>query len=277
MRRFIVQLELLIKRKSFLLTLSIMSIYSIAVFVINCVTFYNNDIVTVKAAQYLYLGSDFLDLPFVIYSLVFPIISTIPFSDSFFEERKNNTLEFCIMRESNIVYYFSKLFAVFFSGFIVTATPLLINMLLNFIAFPLDSYIDATNFTYVRSHLFEDVMETGLFSDLFARNMYLYNLLYLFLGSFVSGLISVIVYQFSFFYKESRILLLCSFFAVYHFITIILNVIDANEFCVNNYIFASMFYSGQTVRGMVVTFILIGIAAILPIPFSLKRLNKNYE
>lgn len=277
MRSFIVQLELLIKRKSFLLTLSIMCVYSIAVFVINCLTFYNNDIVTVKAAKYLYLGSDFLDLPFVIYSLVFPIIATIPFSDSFFEERKERILEFCLTRESNTSYYFSKLFAVFFSGFIVTFIPLLINMLLNFIAFPIDSYIDATNFTYVRSYLFEDVMETGLFPELFAYNMYLYNLLYLFLCSFVSGLVSVIVFQFSFFYKESRILLLCSFFAVYHLVTIILNTIDANEFCINNYIFASMFYSGQTVRGMVVTFILISVGALLPIPFSLKRLDKNYE
>lgn len=271
------QIKLLFKRKSFILTLTFMMLYSIMVFIINCIKSFNNNIIEVKAAKYLFLGSDFLNLPFILYSLIFPIIAVLPFADSYFEERKNKTTEFCLMRLSGSTYYFSKMITVFFSGFIVNFVPLLTNMLLNFIAFPIDSSIDATNFSYVNSHLFTTVMETGLFKDLFAGNMYLYNLLYLILASVSSGLIAVIVYQFSFFYNKSRILLNCSFFIIYSFINILFGTVGLDEFCLENYIFASRFYRDQSVRGVIVTFSLLILTAVIPTLFIKNRLRNIYD
>lgn len=255
----------------------IMIVFCVLMFLINCITNFNNDITTVKAAKYMFLGSDFSGTQFVIYSVLFPILAALPFSDTYFEERANRTYEYCITRMSNNSYYFSKLFTVFCSGFLITSIPLLINMLLNFIAFPIDSSIDATNMSYVNSGMFGAVMETGLFQNLFAKNMYLYNLLYLFFASFFCGLIAVIVYQLSYFYKKSKILLICSFFIGYHFISLLLKAFDSSEFCLENYIFASQFYKGQTARGMVVTFVIMILVALLPIPFAKKRLNECYE
>lgn len=271
------QIKLLFKRKSFILTLTFMMLYSITVFIINCIKNFNNNIVAVKAAKYLFLGSDFLNTPFMLYSLIFPIIAVLPYADSYFEERKNKTTEFCLMRLSGSTYYFSKMITVFFSGFIVNFVPLLTNMLLNFIAFPIDSSIDATNFSYVYSHLFTTVIETGLFKDLFAGNMYLYNLLYLILASVSSGLIAVIVYQLSFFYNKSRILLNCSFFIIYSFINIIFGAVGLEEFCLENYIFASRFYCDQSVRGFIVTFSLLILTAVIPTLFIKNRLRNIYD
>lgn len=272
----ITQFKLMLKRKSFIITLSVMILYSVFVFIFNCIMYFNDDITSVKAAKYMFLGSDFANTPFVIFSLLFPIVVALPFSDTFFEERKNRTSEFCIMRESNNTYYYSKMITVFFSGFLVISIPLLVNMLLNFIAFPLDSSIDATNFSYINSSLFGAVMETGLFQTLFAQNMYLYNLVYLFFASINGGLIAVSTYQFSFFYKKSRIFLICSFFIAYHFITILLESFGFDEFCLQNYIFASRFYCGQSLRGMIVTFTFMLLAAFLPIPFAKRKLNDSY-
>ncbi len=277
MKNIQIQFRLLAKRKIFAITMTIMILFSILVFILNCVQSFNEDIISVKAAKYLFMGSDFLDAPFYLYSIIFPIFSALPFSDTFFEEKKNRTYEFCITRMSNNSYYFSKMFTVFCSGFLIASIPLLINMLLNFIAFPIDSSVDATNLSYVNSGLFGAVMETGLFQNLFAKNMYLYNLLYLFFASFISGLIAVIVYQLSYFYKKSRILLISSFFMAYHFISVLLQAFDLSEFCLENYIFASRFFCEQSARGMAVTFAIMILAALLPIPFAKKRLNECYE
>lgn len=277
MKNIQIQFRLLAKRKIFVITLMVLTVFTVLVFLINCITNFNSDITTVKAAKYMFFGSDFSGIKFILYSLMYPVLVALPFSDTFFEEKKNRTYEYCITRMSNNSYYFSKLFTVFCSGFLITSIPLLINMLLNFIAFPIDSSVDATNMSYINSGMFDAVMETGLFQNLFAQNMYLYNLLYLFFASFFAGLIAVIVYQLSYFYKKSKILLICSFFIVYHFISLLLKAFDLSEFCLENYIFASQFYCNQSVRGMVVTFTIMILAALLPIPFAKKRLNECYE
>lgn len=277
MNNYLTQMKLLFKRKSFIVTLAVTILYGVFTFLIFCFEFSGKYIIDVPAAKYLYFGSDFGDIFFVIYSLIFPLMAALPFADTFFEESKNSTTEFCITRTSNDTYYFSKLAAVFSSGFLIAAAPLAVNYLLNFVAFPLDSSIDATNFNYVDSYLFADVMETGLFQNLFASNIYLYNLLYLFLASFISGLIAVIVFQFSFFYRKSRILLICSMFVIVNFLIIVMDSLGLMQFDILNYIFASRFYCGQSVIGMIVTFALMISAAFIPIPFAKKRLSDCYE
>lgn len=277
MKNIFVQMKLMFKRKSFIITFAGMMMTSISVFLYNSITYFNRDFTAVKAAKYLYMGSDLMGDTVVVFMFIIPIISVLPFADTFFEERKNKTTEFCLSITSNNTYYFSKLFTVFFSGFIVNFIPFLTNMLLNFIAFPLDSSVDATNMSYVDSHLFADVMETGLFQELFARNMYLYNLLYLLILSVCGGLFAVIVYQFSFFYSESRILLNFSFLAIYCFLYMILEVFKLPEFGLVNYMFAASFYAGQSIRGFIITLALLVSAAVIPIPFAKKRLNDCYD
>lgn len=272
-----IQLQLMFKRKIFIVTFVVMVLFSIIVFTANCLEFFNDDITNVRAAKYLFAGSN-LSFYFVeVLQLLFPFIAALPFSDSFFEEKKNRTIEFCFSRTSNNIYYFSKLVACFIGGVVIMFFPLLINMLLNFIAFPLDSSVDSTNFSYVHSYLFDNVMETGLFQTLFAENMYLYNFLYLVFLSVSSGLVAIIVYQISFLYQTKRIVLLGSFFAIYNFLILFFRLIGLDALCLDNYVFAAKFYSGQTLWGMVATFTLLVLAAFLPIPFAKRKLEDCYE
>lgn len=272
-----IQLQLMFKRKIFIVVFVAMVLFSVTAFSINCIEAFSDDILNIKAAKYLYVGSD-LSFYFVEgLRLLFPFIAVLPFSDSFFEERKNRTIEFCFSRTSNNIYYFSKLVACFVGGVAIMFFPLLINILLSFIAFPLDSSKDATNFSYIHSYLFNNVMETGLFQTLFAENMYLYNFLYLMFLSISSGLVAVIVYQISFLYKTKRIVLLVSFFAIYNFLILFFRLIGFDALCLDNYVFAAKFYSGQTLWGMVATFTLLVLAAFLPIPFAKRKLEDCYE
>ncbi len=272
-----VQLELMFKRNLFIVSFTTMILFVAICFVINCLNFYNNDITTVLAAKYLFLGSDLSGYFVEFLKILFPFVATLPFSDSYYEEREKHTIEFCLSRITNETYYYSKLFTCFFGGFIIIAVPLLLNMLLNFIAFPIDSTIDATNFSYIHSYLFDGVMQTGMFQNLFAQNMYLYNFLYLMLLSVTSGLIAVIVYNISFVFKIKRIALLLSAFMVYNFVSLLLFAIGLDGLCMNNYIFAGMFYSGQSLTGMIITFSFLILMSVILIFPAKRKLVECYD
>ncbi len=278
MKNFVIQLKLMAKQKTFVITISAAIIFSVIFFLLNCISEFHSDLNDVWAAKYYFLGSSFgQSIPKSIYFTLFPFIAVIPFADSFFEEREKRTAEFCMARLSNHTYYFSKLFAVFCSGVIVAALPLLLNMLLNFIAFPLDSTATFTNFSYVNAGIFTDYAGKYIFKNLFLENIYLYNLLHTCFASLFSGLAAAVVYQLSFFYKRSRIMLICSFFIIYTFLEILLETFGLSEFCASTYIFGAQPIRGQSIRGMIVVFMLLAAAAILPIPFAKKRLNNFYE
>lgn len=276
LRNLTVQLKLMFRRKQFIITMTAMILFSVVAFFASCFDEFGRSIVDVHAAKYVYLGSGLGNRLYFVFSILFPLIAALPFADSFYEERKRSTTDFCILRMSNNSYYFSKLIAVFISGFIIVAVPLLINMLLNFIAFPLESSIIYTNFSYAES-IYPSTLNTILFQSLFSKNMYLYNLLFLFLCSFACGLIAIVVFQFSFFFSRSRIFIISSFFILYFVLILGLGrFTGGNEFELSTYIFASMFSSNQTARGMVVTFSFLTLAAVLPIPFAKKKLENCY-
>lgn len=264
------------RRKQFIITMTAMVLLVVVDFFINCFSEFGRSTVDVRAAKYMYFAIDDMSSTFFLYSLIFPLIAALPFADSFYEERKRNTTDFCLSRMSNNLYYFSKLVAVFVSGFLIVAVPFIINILLNFIAFPLDSSILFTNLSYTQS-IYPTALDTILFQDLFSRNLYLYNFLFLFLCAVACGLIAVVVFQFSFFFTSSRIFLITSFFIVYFVLILGLNrLIGSNEFELSTYIFSSMFCYNQTVRGMITVFSLLIAAAVIPIPFAKKKLENCY-
>ena len=272
------QLELMLKRKGFVLSLSFGVIFSAVVYIIDCIMFFGEATFQVRAAKYMYLGSDLIDaVIFEIYNSLFPILAVLPFADTFFEEREQKTVEFCITRQSNNSYYFSKMLAVFISGFLIAVIPLLINYLLNFISFPLNSMIDATNFSKIQSGIYSSAIDTALFPEIFAKNIYLYNLIYLAVTSVTSGMIAVVVYQLSFFYKKSRVFLLISFFVVYNIAMLILSALGLNEFCIKNYMFAARFFTDMSWCGAIVTYSLLIAGCLIPIPFAKKRLTDIYD
>lgn len=278
MKSFAVQFRLMMKRKTFVITFAAAIIFAMLFFITECVASFNMDINDVAAAKFHFLGSIFgIKTVVYVYTLLFPLLAVVPFADSFFEEREKRTAEHCLTRISNNTYYFSKLFAVFCSGALIAAVPLLLNMLLNFIAFPLESTVDYTNFSYAMSSLFSSNVKTDLFTNLLCHNIYAYNFIHLVLASLFSGMAAVVVYQFSFFYKKSRIMLLCSFFIVYTFLDLLFNVFGLSEFCASTYIFGAQFHGGQSIRGIITVFVLISAAVFLPIPFAKKRLNDFYE
>lgn len=273
------QFKILFKRNSFVITLLCSYIFSISVFVLNCFKQFGKDIVLVPAAKYLALGTNIGsgDLSASILYNVIAALAIIPFADTYFEERQNGTFQYCTIRMGDKSYYFSKLFTVFFSGFFVIFSTLILNHLLNFIAFPYESTLVFSIQTYKDNHLFDDSIYHMLFPNLFIKNTYLYNLLLALLASLAAGFMAVLVFQISFFYKKNRIVLICSAFIGYVFLDIVIASICGTEFCLGNYLLPGRYYCDQSIRGLIVTFSALIAASLLPTSFAVRRMRNSYD
>lgn len=275
MKNLKVQISLLFKRQNFYVIMMIMVLLSVSLFFVNCLSTYGEWIYSVPAAKYLFLGSMHYNnqIP-MIFSLIIPIVTVLPFADSFFEDREKHTVEYYLTRCDNNQYYYSKLFVVFLSGAIVMFVPLVINYLLNFIAFPLDSYMDFTRLSADQTWIYRALLDRLImFKNLMVSNPYVYLLLHIVLFSVAGGLMAVVGFQISFFYKKSRIKLVCAFFIIYHLYSMILDGIGITEFDFSNYLFAYSSGSTQSIRGAVFTWSALVLAAFLPIPFAKRKLN----
>jgi hypothetical protein len=174
---------------------------------------FSQDRLELLSADQLFIGRS--NIYSITIRLLLPLIAVIPFADSYFVEKKNNLLPVLISRSSRRQYYFSKLFVVFISSVIVIAVPLLINMMLNSIAFPVSSLRDSTGWssdeTWYRDAFLEDRI---LFPNLFILHPYLYNFVFTAMLSLFSGLVGVFSYAASYFVKKNRVFVIALFFII---------------------------------------------------------------
>lgn len=275
------QFKILFKRNSFIMTLLCSYIFSIVTFVFYCFKEYGKDIILVPAAKYLAIGNDIggADLLSMIFYNIIAAMAIIPFADTYFEERQNGISQYCIMRTGNKSYYFSKMVTVFFSGLFVVFSTILLNHLLNFIAFPCDSTIVFSSQTYQDIQLYYNSIYHMLFPNLFINNPYLYNLLFALFASLAAGFMAVLVFQVTFFYKKNRVVLICSAFIGYVFLDILMSSFGnmSMEFCLGNYLFPARYYCDQSARGLIVTFSALIIASLLPTPFAIRKMRNSYD
>lgn len=270
------QFNILFKRKSFYISLFTSLVYAIVSFAIKCVQSYGREISYVFSASEMYLGSKFSQSPAYVFLSIIPVLAILPFSDTYFEERQLGISQYCLTRSGEKKYYFSKLTVVFFSGFIVIFSALMINYLLCLTAFPFESTYKITGHDYFNSPLYTDMVNDLLFSSLFASNMYLYNFVYMLITSTASGLMAVIVYQISFFYKKNRAVLLCGFYIIYNAADMLVSSFGLRHFTPENNLLAGDVLFGQTYAGFAVFCGALILGALLPIPFALKKLRNSY-
>lgn len=217
-----------------------MCLVSVTVFCISCLPYYGLDFIAVPAADQLYIGRGTTDTAYILRALL-PLIVTLPFADSYFCEKKKNTLPVLLTRyKSTAAYFFSKGMAVFFSAALVVFVPFLINMLLNLIAFPTASVADYTNVSTDQTiYYVEPYITNGLFPRLLALHPYLYNCLFWIAISLFSGLLSVTAYVISYFVRRNRIWVLVSVFILNNLIALASDLcVPKLNFAFFNYLFA---------------------------------------
>lgn len=115
------------------------------------------------------------------YFLIFPIIVSFPFGFQYYYEMKSGYKGILMARSSRISYFNSKIITCFISGFMTIFFFLIINFVMVYIMY---------NHTTVIGGAFLEPDDGAFLSEIFYKDAYIYQFIYILLNSIVGGIIS---------------------------------------------------------------------------------------
>ncbi|MCH5316586.1 MAG: hypothetical protein J1E05_01300 [Eubacterium sp.] len=244
-------------------------VFSIFCFIINCISSYNADIISVQASYMQFLANS--DWQTLIFGMVMPLLACAAYSDSYLADYNNNYFPICAVRMGAKKYYFSKLIAVFFCGAFVIFLPQIINYLLCMIAFPFESTNQYT-LGLIQADTYGVILDLILFKRLYIFSPHLYFLLYIFISSLIAGAIAVIAYQLSYFVKN-KIFVLSIMFIFINLFSVFCDVRNI-KLDVLDCIFG-LDISTPSYPYFIIIIASYFLMAFAPIPFALKKVKNT--
>jgi len=217
------QMAVLMQRKSAVIVYFGMMLLVLANFFENISRYYGKDLMEMVHPMKLVLLSDYSSFGFYLMQY-YPLLVVIPAAFSYIADRNSKELVFLQSRVGAKNYYFGKMIAVFLVTFMVFTIPLLVELMLNCIAFPIAATGDQSNMNlYDQSYIF--LVRRYLFSSFFVQNPYLYTGFLTIVFGLVSGVLAVFCLAFSTFkFMKYKIL---AFLPIYIFLYLLKIVKDS--------------------------------------------------
>ena len=150
-----------------------------------------------------WMGGENHTLQPVLYYILVPLLATLPFGVSFYQDRKSGYLKNIFTRTDKKQYYIAKYIAVFLSGGVAGLLPLLFNFLSTAMCLPL-ILPQASAGTF-------SVFEGGLFADIFYTNPYAFLAIYMVMNFIFFGLLATIALAAGQFMENYFVVLLTPF------------------------------------------------------------------
>ena len=272
------QINIFKTRGNFKFAFSIMFIICLLSFIYNVIMYYGEYMPNVKSFRDLYIGTSTNTFSNIIV-LLLPFIVVLPFCDSFIEDKHKNRLPIIFQLSSKKEYYLSKYIACGLAALIVTFFPLMLNLILNVIAFPSESASSLTglasnqDWTYAVSSEFMTIMP---FKTLFISYPFLYCIIYILFYCVYSVAGSLFTFSLAY-YINNRILCILPFFVI-STLTNILSSVFFNHFnidlTISNYIISSNISEGINYIAFFIEILLFLIISIILLMHSIKDLRK---
>ncbi len=199
-----------------------------------------------------WMGGNQYNMQGYLYYLLIPIISTIPFADSFFLDRKNGFIKNVFIRTKKINYYLSKFVATFIAGGTAVIIPLLINFCISALLLPSMLPQASASFDYVNA--------ASMWSELYYNHPFGYVICYMFIDFVFGGLIATIAVVVGHF-VEHRFIVLISPLLVYIFTFSVFNLFDAIAYEPINFLQPSFGYSSFTI--IIIEAVILGLTTSL--------------
>lgn len=138
-----------------------------------------------------------------------PLFSSLVFSDQFYRDFTDHSLYIEITRHNKSHYFNSLLLVSFISGFIFAVLPLLLNLLLCLIAFPIKAASPIeTGSIYVTSLAQE--IQWVLFPKLYINYPILDTLVHIFLSGLIGASFAALSFTFTLYFQKNAIIAACS-------------------------------------------------------------------
>lgn len=181
--------------------------------------------------------------------IIFPLISSLAYSDSYLEDIKSGFIKFIYTRHEKSKYLRSKFFANFIAAGIAFALPLLLQFIFLLLTVP-----------SIEPHAIigqQPVMPQGLFSGFYYSHPFLYTMMWIFIYFLYSGAFASFGLSLGAFLKNKFVVLLLPFI-FYNLIETTAELINKSQFSPYRFLYISMHPSFYI---MSLEFILITIAS----------------
>jgi len=156
-----------------------------------------------------------------LFYLLFPMLATIPFADSFYCDRKSGYIKNVFIRAKKSDYYISKYIATFISGGIAIIVPLFINLAISSLILP--------SMLPQASAGFFAINNASMWGELFYQHPFIFIFLYMIIDFIFGGLFATISLAVGFI-AEQRFIALISPFIIYLFAFSLCNMLKAYKF-----------------------------------------------
>lgn len=197
-----------------------------------------------------------------IYFIIIPILATLPYGTSYFSDMKKGYINQLVTRTSKSKYLITKYLVCFILGGGVTVFPLILNLVIAGMIFPMTTPMVASSYTAIRSVQF--------FGNLF----YTQPLLYVFIGLFIVFVYSGLLATFGLFssrYSNYEWIVLMTPFVLYLFLNSLFSLFDLYSW--QPLMFLNLGYGIEEIIAVIVQ--IIGLAFIGIYGFLFKE--NNYD
>lgn len=182
------QTAVLLKKKSVLLMYFLMLALVLGNFTINLLNSHGKDRIQLYHPVKVLLLSTWSYLGFY-FTQFYPLLVVIPVAFSFLSDRNSREIVFIQSRVGRKHYYIGKLISAFLVTFLVFTIPLLLEILLSLIAYPLSAVGDPSNFGIYNLPAWEGEANY-LFHSLWFYNGYLYAVVMIILSGITSSILA---------------------------------------------------------------------------------------
>ena len=202
-------------QKSSCVCVCVISTFVVVNFLMNVYKYQGLDLVEMYHPMKLILLSEHNGAIRYFFLQVFPFLSVLPGGFSFIRDTKSGMRVYFVGREGREKYMISKLISVFLVCFMVFVIPLLGEIILNCIAFPMQAIGDPSNLN-LYDEIYIDVVSRYLFCDIFVLMPYIYAVLMSILFSIVAAVLCVFTYAISLCKLKYRIALFLPVYILLH-------------------------------------------------------------
>ena len=206
------EIKKILMRRQYWFTMILLTGSVILDYLTVCKEYYGAPLSQVRSAYHCtVLKNDVPNIASVPYNVLFPILACIMCSDIYYEEHKLGISNFLYTRSDKRADLLHKLFAVFIVSFLSFFAPLLLNLGLSVITFPIQGHY-ASYTTYLS---LVNLEPDRMLSYLEAYHPYWNILCFILIRCLIASLIAVLSYSISLVFTTSRYFVLLSGFIYY--------------------------------------------------------------
>ena len=167
-----------------------------------------------------WMGNELFPIQSYIFYLILPLLAVLPFGRSFFEDIKSGYIINVCTRVEKKIYFKAKYLAVFLSGGVAVAAPLLLNLVLSSMFMPAFIPDNGTVGT---------ISPTTMAYEVFFTHPLVYVLMFIVIDFIFAGVMATLALSYTYF-TEHRFGVMIVPFVFYFFIYSLTNLIDKTDY-----------------------------------------------